>query len=163
MINKEYIESGIFFEDLTEGQIINHPRGRTLIDADCVWLSLITGDQNQIHYNLKYAKDNFEGEPFNGKLAVNGLYILMIVNSITGPETSTNGIFLGLDKLRLVNPCFPGDTLLARSTVLEKRVSKKHDTMGIVKISVEGYKLDGKPVISYEKSFMTRHRNARFK
>ena len=155
--------TGIFFEDLAEGQVINHPRGRTLIDADCVWLSLITGDQNQIHYNLKYSHENFANEPFNGRLVVNGLYVLMIVNSLTGPETSTNGIFLGIDRLRLVAPCFSGDTLTAKSTVIEKRLSKKHATMGVVRISVEGYKLDGSLVITYEKSFMTRLRGSKFK
>ncbi|MHB1708453.1 MAG: MaoC family dehydratase [Thermoplasmataceae archaeon] len=160
---REIGQTGIFFEDLSEGQVISHPRGRTLIDADCVWLSLITGDQNQIHYNLKYSQENFANEPFNGRLVVNGLYVLMIVNSLTGPETSTNGIFLGIDKLRLMSPCFSGDTLTAKSTVIEKRLSEKHATMGVVRISVEGYKLDGTRVITYEKSFMTRLRGSKFR
>jgi itaconyl-CoA hydratase len=163
MSNRENDQNGTFFEDLSEGQVIHHPRGRTLIDADCVWVSLITGDQNQIHYNLEYSQENFAQEPFNGRLVVNGLYILMIVNSLTGPETSTNGIFLGIDKLRIVSPCFPGDTLTAKSTVVEKRLSEKHKTMGVVRILVEGYKMDKTPVISYEKTFMTRLKGSKFK
>ena len=99
----------------------------------------------------------------HGRLVVNGLYVLMIVNSLTGPETSTNGIFLGIDKLRLMSPCFSGDTLTAKSTVIEKRLSKKHPTMGVVRISVEGYKLGGSLVITYEKSFMTRLRGSKFR
>jgi itaconyl-CoA hydratase len=61
-----------------------------------------------------------------------------------------------------MSPCFSGDTLTAKSTVIDKRVSEKHKTMGVVRISVEGYKLDGTLVISYEKSFMTRLRGSRF-
>lgn len=150
---------GPLYEDLQVGRTIVHPRGRTLTEADCVWISLLTGDRNQIHINKLYTEQNYPMPPFEGKLAVNGLYVLMVVNSITSPETSVSGVFLGIDKVRMSSPVFAGDTLSARTEILEKRVSEKRPAFGIVKIGVEGFKNRNSPVISYEKTFMLRRRN----
>jgi itaconyl-CoA hydratase len=145
---------GPFYEDLQVGEEIYHPRGRTLDEADCKWISLIAGDRNQIHLNKLYTAKYYPEPPFNGNLVVNGLFVLMIVNSLTSPETSLNGVFLGLDKVRMLSPVFIGDTLTAKSKVLEKRVSRSRAGFGIVKIHVQGFKNLNTEVINYDKTFM---------
>lgn len=153
----DFIE-GPWYEDLSVGEIIYHKRGRTITDADCVWISLLVGDRNQIHINKMYSEGSYSSPPFNGQLVVNGLFVLMVVNSITSPETSVSGIFLGLDRVKMSSPVFSGDTLWAKSEVITKRVSEKKPQMGIVTLQVEGYKNKKEPVISYEKTFMIRRK-----
>lgn len=148
------MREGPWYEDLEQGVVIAHPRGRTVSEADCLWESLLSGDRNQIHINRIYTERNFSEDPFRGRLTVNGLYILMLVNSITSPETSVSGVFLGVDQVRMVAPVFVGDTLTATSIVIEKRLSSSRPGMGIVKIKVNGYKNLSQVVISYTKSFM---------
>lgn len=155
-IQKWEFREGPYFEDLQLGQRIMHPRGRTLTEADCLWISLISGDRNQIHINSSYTKQEFNYEPFNGRMAVNDLYILMIVNSINSPDTSVSGIFLGIDKLKMIAPVFAGDTISAVSVVVDKRISESRPEMGIVKIEVEGYKNLDTRIMTYEKTFMIR-------
>ena len=156
--SEDFIE-GPWYEDLSRGLVINHPRGRTITEADCVWISLLAGDRNQIHINKLYSEKNYPLPPFKGQLVVNGLFVLMVVNSITSPETSVSGIFLGIDKVKMSSPVFPGDTLTAKSKVLDMRTSKKNPQLGIVKIDVEGYKNEDFQVLSYEKTFMVKRKN----
>ncbi len=150
---------GPWYEDLEVGKVIAHPRGRTVSEADCLWESLLSGDRNQIHINKLYTEEKFKDDPFRGRLAVNGLYVLMLINSITSPETSVSGVFLGVDEVRMVAPVFVGDTLTATSKVTEKRLSSSRPRMGIVKIKVDGYKNLDEVVITYSKSFMIESRN----
>ena len=157
-VTPDFVE-GPWYEDLLIGSTIKHPRGRTITEADCIWISLLVGDRNQIHINKLYSEENYPMPPFNGQLVVNGLFVLMVVNAITSPETSVSGVFLGLDKVSMSSPVFPGDTLFASSTILDKRASKKRPDMGIVKISVEGFKKQDTVVISYEKTFMIKKKN----
>jgi len=157
-VNTDFVE-GPWYEDLSIGSTIIHPRGRTITEADCIWISLLVGDRNQIHINKLYSEENYPMPPFNGQLVVNGLFVLMVVNSITSPETSVSGVFLGLNGVKMSSPVFPGDTLSAKSKILEKRVSEKRPLMGVVKIGVEGFKKKDMLVISYEKTFMIRKRD----
>src|SRR5262249_34802753 len=49
-------------------------------------------------------------------------------------------------------PVFPGDTVYARSKVLDVRESKSRPTQGIVTTSTEGYKADGTVFMYFERS-----------
>lgn len=154
----EETEIGKYFEDFKKGQVMKHPLGRTITDADNIWFTLITCNSNPIHFNKDYAEKNFPGPPFNGRMTVNAVLTLAIVAGLGVGETSRHGIMLGLDKLKLTNPVFAGDTLYAESEVIETRESKTHEGMGIVTIRTRGLKQDTKQVIEFERSFLVRKR-----
>src|SRR5438132_1053021 len=113
---------------------MEHTKGRTLTDVDNIWFTLLTCNSNPIHFNKDYAERNFAEPPFLGRLVVNALLVLSIVLGITVEDTSKNGIMLTLTDCKILKPTFAGDTLYAKSQVLDRRESESHPTMGIVTI-----------------------------
>jgi len=58
---------------------------------------------------------------------------------------------LGWREVRLTAPVFVGDTLYARTKVLEARASKSRPGAGVVTTRTQGYKQDGCVVLSFER------------
>ena len=61
---------------------------------------------------------------------------------------------LGWDEVRLPHPVFDGDTIYARSEVLETRESKSRPNAGIVRVKTTGVNQHGTPVIEFKRTFM---------
>ena len=47
--------TGRVYEDFEVGDIYRHPVGRTVIDADNIWFTLLTQNNNPIHFDRAYA------------------------------------------------------------------------------------------------------------
>ena len=60
----------------------------------------------------------------------------------------------GWDEVRLPHPVFEGDTIYARSEVLETRESKSRPAVGIVRVRTTGINQHGTPVIVFTRTFM---------
>ena len=56
--------------------------------------------------------------------------------------------------MRLPHPVFDGDTLYARSEVLDKRESRSHPNRGIVQVKTTGYNQDGQVVIEFLRTIL---------
>ena len=65
---------------------------------------------------------------------------------------------LGWDEVRLPNPVFEGDTIYAKSEVLEIRESRSRQEVGIVRVHTTGLNQDGVVVIEFKRSFMVYKR-----
>jgi acyl dehydratase len=66
-----------------------------------------------------------------------------------------NGVAnLGWDEVRLPHPLFEGDTVHARSEVLETRDSKSRPKVGIVRVKTTGMNQSGQAVIEFGRTFM---------
>jgi acyl dehydratase len=61
---------------------------------------------------------------------------------------------LGWDDVRLPSPLFEGDTVYARSEVLETRESKSRKNVGLVKVKTTGVNQHGTSVIEFTRTFM---------
>lgn len=112
------------------GDVFEHRPGRTVLDVDNVWFTLLTLNPQQVHFDQHYA-DKTEWK----KLLVDSTFTLalvtaMSVNSISGKVVAN----LGWDKVRLTNPVFAGDMIYAESTILSKRESKSRPIQGIVTV-----------------------------
>src|SRR5437667_12033276 len=46
---------GRYFEEFTEGEVIKHWPGRTINEADCTWVALLTMNQHPVHSDAHYA------------------------------------------------------------------------------------------------------------
>ncbi|MCY0859844.1 MAG: MaoC family dehydratase [Sulfolobaceae archaeon] len=149
-------EEGPFFEDFKVGQRFKSRVGRTILDVDNVWFTLLTNNNNEIHFNLDYVKKNFPGEPFKGRLVVNGFLTLAIAAGLLVEYTSKNGIMLGLENVKFLEPVFAGDTIYSEAEVIEVRESKSRPGWGIVKIRTWAYNQNGKKVIEFDRVFMVR-------
>jgi acyl dehydratase len=65
---------------------------------------------------------------------------------------------LGWDEVRLPNPVFEGDTIYARSEILEMRESKSRSDVGIVRAKTTGVNQHGDVVIEFKRTFMVYKR-----
>ncbi|MDA4128183.1 MAG: MaoC family dehydratase [Thaumarchaeota archaeon] len=152
--------SSLYFEDFKPRMRFKGKVGRTLTDADNMWFTLMTNNNNQIHFNADYAKKNFPGRPFRGRMVVNGFLTLATVAGILVEQTSANGFMLGVSNVKFVNPVFAGDTIYAECEVKKTRESKSRKGNGVVSLATWGYNQRGERVIEFERDFMIRKREA---
>lgn len=146
-----YRESfGRYLEDFTVGDVYEHRPGRSITETDNTWFTLITMNQNPLHFDKAYAaKSEF------GKLLVNSCLTLSIVVGMSVSDVSQKAIAnLGWDKIRLTAPVFVGDTIYAESEVLTVRDSKSRPDRGIVTVRTTGKKADGTVFMTYERTMM---------
>ena len=145
---------GRCFEDFEVGAVYEHRAGRTITSTDNIWFTLLTMNTHPVHLDHAYAAQTAFGKPL-----VNSTLTLAIVTGISVADVSQNAVAnLGWDKVRLPAPVFEGDTLYARSEVLEVRPSKSHPEAGIVRVRTTGFNQDGAPVIEFERTAMVYRR-----
>src|SRR2546427_2877141 len=140
---------GPFLEDFKVGHVSRSLAGRTITQADNIWFSLLTNNQNPIHIDAHYASRTEFKRPL-----VNSVFTIGVVTGLMVPHTSQNGFALGWDDVKLPNPLFEGDTLYADSEVLDTRESRSRKGWGIVKVRQRGVKQDGSVVLVMTRSFM---------
>ena len=140
---------GRFLEDFEVGDVYRSAIGRTITEADNIWFTLLTNNDNQIHFNSEYAKHT----PW-GKTLVNSAFTIAVVTGLTVKDVSQNGFALGWERIVLPNPLFNGDTVDAETEVLDIRASKSDERRGIVKVRTRGIQQEGVVVIEFERSIM---------
>ena len=142
--------SGRVFEDFEVGDVYEHPLGRTITAADNIWFTCVTMDTNPIHFDAEYARHTEFKKPL-----VNSCFTLALVTGLSVTDLTMNGVAnLGWDEVRLPHPLFEGDTVYAKSEVLETRESKSRPTVGIVRVKSTGLNQHGKAVIEFTRTFM---------
>ncbi len=146
-----YRESfGRYLEDFTVGDVYEHRPGRSITETDNTWFTLVTMNQNPLHFDKEYAAKSEFGKPL-----VNSCLTLSIVAGMSVSDLSQKAIAnLGWDKIRLTAPVFVGDTIYAESEVLAVRGSESRPTQGIVTVRTTGKKADGTVFMTYERTMM---------
>jgi acyl dehydratase len=147
------VERGPVFEDLRVGDVIRHATGRTVLDADNAWFTLLTVNPNPVHFDRHYAAQTEWGRPL-----VDSTFTLALVTGLTVGDLSRNAVNLGWDEVRLPAPVFEGDTLYARSEILEARPSRSRPERGIVRVRTHGFNQDGTVVITFVRTIMVYRR-----
>src|ERR671935_2150138 len=141
---------GRFYEDFVVGDVYQHPLGRTVIATDNIWFTLLTQNTAPIHFDHHYARQTEFGRPL-----VDSTFTLALVTGQSVIDISQNAMAnLGWDEVRLPNPLFEGDTVYARSEVLETRESKSRPQVGIVRVRTTGINQHGTTVIEFKRTFM---------
>ena len=141
---------GRVFEDFIVGDVYEHPLGRTVLAADNVWFTCLTMNTNPIHFDAEYA-----GRTEFGKILVNSCFTLALVTGQSVVDLTQNAVAnLGWDEVRLPHPVYEGDTIYARSEVLETRESKSRPKVGLVKVKTTGVNQHNTPVIEFTRTFM---------
>jgi itaconyl-CoA hydratase len=145
-----------YFEDFAVGDVYPHKLGKTVTTADNMWFTLLTMNTNPIHVDHHYSSQTEFGRPL-----VNSCFTLALVTGISVPDVSENAVAnLGWEDVRLPHPVFEGDTIYARSEVLEARASRSRPNVGIVRVRTTGYNQAGTTVIEFERAVMVYRRGA---
>ena len=142
--------TGRVFEDFTVGDVYEHPLGRTLLAADNIWFTCLTMNTNPIHFDAAYAAQTEFGKPL-----MNSCLTLALVTGQSVTDLTQNAVAnLGWDEVKLPHPVFEGDTIYARSEVLEARESKSRPAAGVVRVKTTGLNQHGTTVIEFTRTFM---------
>ena len=150
-----------YFEDFDVGTVMRHVRGKTMCEQDNVGITLQVLNTAEGHFNEHVMQQNSMGrEGWNSRLQVGGVTISMIIG-MSMQDTGENALKeLSLDKIRLKNPVFHGDTLYAFSEVLEKEDAGREDA-GIVRFKHYGVNQDDKVVFEGERRVLIKRRPSR--
>ena len=146
--------SGLYWEDFEPGDVFEHRPGRTVLDVDNVYFTLLTMNTQQVHFDAAYAaKTEWK------KLLVDSTFTLALLTGMSVRTVSAKVVAnLGWDKVRATHPVFAGDTLYAESKVLHKREPKSRPTQGIVTVLTRGVNQDGVEVMSFERTMLVYRR-----
>ncbi|MFB4357977.1 (R)-specific enoyl-CoA hydratase RipB/Ich [Pantoea sp. BS_4] len=146
--------SGLYWEDFIPGDVFEHRPGRTVLDTDNVWFTLLTLNVQQVHFDAAYAsKTEWQ------KLLVDSTFTLALLTGMSVRTVSAKVVAnLGWNNVKASHPVFAGDTLYAESTVLDKRVSKSRPGQGIVTVSTRGINQKGTEVMSFERTMLVYRR-----
>lgn len=149
---------GRFFEDYVVGDIYQHPIGRTISEADNTWITLLSMNTNQNHFNAHLAAQN----PItDGKVIVNSGLTVAVVLGISVLDMSQNAISnLAFTDIKMSHPVYVGDTIYAESICTGLRRSESRPYAGIVSMITRGLNQDGTEVISWKRSVMVATRES---
>lgn len=148
---------GLYFDDFEVGTEIQHALSKTIFESDNNFFSLLTMNHHPVHTNLDYAEQNQHGE-----ILVVGTLVFSLVVGITVPDISGKAIAnLGYENIKHLAPTFIGDTLYARTKILDKRESKSKNDRGIIYVETIGYNQRGEDVISFRRNVLVKKQNAK--
>ncbi len=129
------IPKGHLYEDFEIGQVFPHHWGRTLNEGDNSLFTTLTLSFNPLYFNAPYARAHG-----HRSVVINPMLVFLTVFGLSVEDLSeAGGLFLGVDQLTFHRRVYPGDTLVARSTVVDKRESQSRPGSGIVTWHTEGF------------------------
>ncbi len=140
---------GRSYEELQVGDVYRSRYGRTVLEADNVWFTLLTLNTNPIHFDASYAATTEWKRPL-----VDSTFTLALVTGLSVADVSERGVNLGWREVRLTAPVFAGDTIRAETQVLAKRESRSRPGQGIVTVRTRGLNERDETVIEFERTIM---------
>jgi acyl dehydratase len=144
------------YEDFVLGGRFEHHWGRTLNHGDNSLFTTLT-----LHYNPLYTNRDFAREHGHPDVVVNPMLVFTTVFGLSVEDLSEGGgAFLGVEALTFHLPVYPGDTLTACSTVVDRRESASNAGMGIVTWHTEGFNQKGARVIDFKRTNLINKRSA---
>jgi acyl dehydratase len=141
--------SGLWFEQLPDGLVVDHAVTRTITEADNTLFSVMTMNPQPLHLDAEFAARSEFGQRLVNSLFTLGLLVGISVHELTLGTTVAN---LGFGAVDFPRPLFHGDTLRAQSTVLEARPSRSRPRAGIVTFEHRGYNQRDELVARCERS-----------
>lgn len=142
------VAKGHQYEDFHVGQVLIHHWGRTITEGDNAVFSTATCNWNPMHLNAEYARAH--GHP---DVVVNPMLVLCTAVGLSVEDLSEAGMsFLGMKGATFHRPVYPGDTLTARSTVMQTRPSESRPAAGVVTWRTEARNQRNELVVDLERS-----------
>ena len=114
--------AGLYYDQWQVGERLDHEIRRTVTETDNLLFSTMTHNPQPLHIDADYAaKSEF------GQILVNGTFTFALMVGLSVGDTTLGTLIanLGYDKLVMPKPVFLGDTLRARTEVVELKDSKR--------------------------------------
>ncbi len=151
MINPSF---GNFYEDFIVGETIRHASSKTIFESDNNFFSLLTMNHHPVHLDINYAE-----QQQHGKILVVGTLVFSLAVGLTVADISGKAVAnLGYESVKHLKPTFIGDTIYARTEILDKRESSSKDDRGIVSVITYASNQNNEDVLSFERSVLIKKR-----
>lgn len=145
---------GNYFDDFVVGETIHHSLSKTIYESDNNLFSLLTMNYHPVHTNVDYAS-----KQQHGKILVVGTLVFSLVVGFTVPDISGKAIAnLDYERVEHLAPSFIGDTIYAKTVVLDTKPSKTKSDRGIIYVETTGYNQNGVDVIRFRRHVMVKKR-----
>ena len=141
---------GRYLDDFVPGDEFVHWPGRTITEYDDTLFAALTMNQHPVHSDAAYAEGTQHGQRLVVGTLVFSLVVGMTVRDISGRAIAN----LQYDEVRHLGPAFHGDTIYARSTVLDVRPSDRHPDRGVLEAETIAENQRGEPVLSFRRSVL---------
>ena len=135
--------AGLYFEEFTIDQVIEHALRRTVTEADNTLFSVMTMNPQPLHLDAEFAAQTEFKERLVNSLFTLGLMIGLTVGDTTIGTTIAN---LGMTDVKFPKPVFHGYTIRGVTKVLAKRDSRSRPDAGIVEFEHSAYNQRGEQV-----------------
>jgi len=148
--------AGLYFDELSVGQVFRHALSRTITEADNVFFTSITHNPALLHLDEEYCRNETE----YGQRLVNSCLTLGLMVGISVADTTlgTAVANLGWDEVRFPKPLFHGDTIRVETEVIELRESRSRPDQGIVTFLHRAFNQHGDLVAHCKRSGLQRKR-----
>ena len=154
---------GMFYEDFVPGDIFEHRPGRTMLDTDNTYFTLLTMNPAMLHFDWNYASKTEWKRPL-----FDSTFTLAVITGMSVHSTTQNAVCnLEWNNVKLVHPVFAGDTLYAETQIISKRESKSRPTQGLVTVHTTGTKVDGQTgetdikIMEFDRTFLVYKRDCK--
>ena len=137
------------YEELEVGAVYRSRFGRTVLEADNVWFTLLTLNTNPIHFDAQYAATTEWKKPL-----VDSTFTLALVTGLSVVDVSERAVNLGWREVTLPAPVFAGDTIRAETEILAKRESRSRPGSGVVTVRTRGLNQRDVVVIEFERTVL---------
>jgi acyl dehydratase len=136
------------FDDFEVGQEWVHHWGRTVTAGDNALFSTATCHWSPMYLNAEYARGHDHPDT-----VVNPMLALCIAVGLSVEDLSeAGGPFLGVEDCVFHAPLYPGDTITARSTVIDVRESRSRPESGIVTWRTQAHNQHGVVVLEFQRT-----------
>jgi itaconyl-CoA hydratase len=139
----------VSYASLEVGTVHRSRFGRTVLEADNVWFTLLTLNTNPIHFDAAYAATTEWGRPL-----VDSTFTLALVTGLSVVDVSERAVNLGWREVTLPAPVCAGDTIRAETEIVSKRESGSRPGQGIVTVRTRGLNQRDEVVIEFERSVL---------
>lgn len=143
---------GNYFEDFKKGDIIIHSLSKTIFESDNNLFSLLTMNHHPVHTNIDYCEKQQHGKPL-----VVGTLVFSLVVGITVPDISGKAIAnLTYENIDHISPVFIGDTIYAKTEVLDIRESASKNDRGIIYVETIATNQNGEDVLKFRRKVLIK-------
>ena len=143
---------GSYLEEFKKGDIIHHSLSKTIFESDNNIFSLITMNHHPLHTNVDYASKSE-----HGKILIVGTLVFSLTVGITVPDISGKAVAnLMYDNIQHLKPVFIGDTIYAKTEILEVSNSKSKTDRGIIYVETTAYNQNNQDVLKFRRKVLVK-------
>ena len=151
------MQFGRTYEEFEVGAVYRHWPGKTVTEYDDHLFCLLTMNHHPLHLDAHYAEETTEF----GRNVVVGNYIYSLLLGMSVPDVSGRAIAnLEVESLKHAKPTFHGDTIYARTTVVEVVESRSKPDRGVVTVETIGENQRGEVVCEFRRKVLVPKRPA---